>query len=99
TRSKRDWSSDVCSSDLYQGARGARFQIFPGSGLFKKGPDFVMSAELVETSRLWARTVAWADPDWVVDVAGDLVKRTYAEPRWSEIGRASWRGGGRRAGG
>ncbi|WP_198394618.1 ATP-dependent RNA helicase HrpA [Brevibacterium yomogidense] len=67
----------------YQGARGARFQIFPGSGLFKKGPDFVMSAELVETSRLWARTVAWADPDWVVDVAGDLVKRTYAEPRWS----------------
>ena len=67
----------------YQGARGSRFQIFPGSGLFKKGPDFVMSAELVETSRLWARTVAWADPDWIVDVAGDLVKRTHAEPRWS----------------
>ena len=67
----------------YQGARGARFQIFPGSGLFKKGPDFVMAAELVETSRLWARTVAWADPDWVVEVAGDLVKRTHAEPRWS----------------
>ena len=67
----------------YQGARGSRFQIFPGSGLFKKGPDFVMSAELVETSRLWARTVAWADPDWILDVAGDLVKRTHAEPRWS----------------
>ncbi|HLS33083.1 MAG TPA: DUF3418 domain-containing protein, partial [Brevibacterium sp.] len=67
----------------YQGARGSRFQIFPGSGLFKKGPDFVMAAELVETSRLWARTVAWADPDWVVDIAGDLVKRTHAEPRWS----------------
>ena len=67
----------------YQGARGSRFQIFPGSGLFKKGPDFVMSAELVETSRLWARTVAWADPDWIVEVAGDLVKRTHAEPRWS----------------
>ncbi|MGO1398227.1 MAG: ATP-dependent RNA helicase HrpA [Brevibacterium yomogidense] len=67
----------------YQGARGSRFQIFPGSGLFKKGPDFVMAAELVETSRLWARTVAWADPDWILDVAGDLVKRTHEEPRWS----------------
>src|SRR5699024_6954001 len=73
----------IADSRDYQGARGARFQIFPGSALFKKGPDFVMAAELVETSRLWARTAAWADPDWVVEIAGDLVKKTHAEPRWS----------------
>ena len=67
----------------YAGARGARFAIFPGSGLFKRKPDFVMAAELVETSRLWARTVAAADPDWAVAAAGDLVKRTHADPHWS----------------
>src|SRR5690606_21195790 len=48
----------------YQGARGTRFAIFPGSGLFKKNPDLVMAAELVETSRLWARTVAAIEPAW-----------------------------------
>ncbi|WP_156913959.1 ATP-dependent RNA helicase HrpA [Brevibacterium album] len=68
----------------YQGARGTRFAIFPGSGLFKRKPDFVMAAELVETSRLWARTVAAADPDWAVAAAGDLVKRTHADPHWSQ---------------
>ncbi|RBP63635.1 ATP-dependent helicase HrpA [Brevibacterium sanguinis] len=73
----------------YQGARGTRFAIFPGSGLFKKNPDFVMAAELVETSRLWARTVAAIDPDWVVDAAGDLVTRQYSEPHWSTKAGAS----------
>ena len=68
----------------YLGARGARFAIFPGSPLAKKPPAFVMAAELVETSRLWARDVAAIDPAWVEDVAGDLVKRTYADPRWSK---------------
>lgn len=67
----------------YQGARGTRFAIFPGSDLFKNRPDFVVSAELVETSRLWARTNAAVDPTWVEEVAGDLLKRTYAEPHWS----------------
>ena len=67
----------------YQGARGTRFAIFPGSGLFKKKPDFVMAAELVETSRLWARTVAAVEPDWVVEAAGDLVNRQYSDPHWS----------------
>jgi ATP-dependent helicase HrpA len=67
----------------YQGARGTRFAIFPGSGLFKVNPDFVMAAELVETSRLWARTVAAIDPDWVVEAAGDLVTRQHSEPHWS----------------
>ncbi|MDO5619707.1 ATP-dependent RNA helicase HrpA [Kocuria sp.] len=67
----------------YQGARGTRFAIFPGSDLFKKRPDYVVAAELVETSRLWARTNAAIDPAWVEEVAGDLLKRSYAEPHWS----------------
>jgi ATP-dependent helicase HrpA len=67
----------------YQGARGARFAIFPGSSLARKPPDWVMAAELVETSRLWGRTVARIDPQWIEPLAGHLVKRTYSEPRWS----------------
>ncbi len=67
----------------YLGARGARFAIFPGSGLFKKQPDFVVAAELVETSRLWGRQVAAVDPLWVEQAAGHLVSRTFSEPHWS----------------
>lgn len=67
----------------YQGARGSRFAVFPGSSLFKKKPDWVMAAELVETSRLWARTNAKFDPSWVELVAPHLVKKTYSEPHWS----------------
>ncbi|MFJ4026590.1 ATP-dependent RNA helicase HrpA [Paenarthrobacter sp. NPDC089989] len=67
----------------YAGARGSRFAIFPGSALFKKSPAFVMAAELVETSRLWARVAAKFDPLWAEQVAPDLVKRTYSEPHWS----------------
>ncbi len=68
----------------YLGARGARFAIFPGSGLFKSQPSFVMSAELVETSRLWGRQNAAVDPVWAEQLGGDLVKRTYSEPHWSK---------------
>ncbi len=68
----------------YAGARGTRFAIFPGSALFKKNPDWVMAAELVETSRLWARVVAKFDPLWAEQVAPDLVKRSYSEPHWSK---------------
>ncbi|WP_426003247.1 ATP-dependent RNA helicase HrpA [Paenarthrobacter sp. NyZ202] len=67
----------------YAGARGSRFAIFPGSALFKKSPPFVMAAELVETSRLWARVAAKFDPLWAEQVAPDLVKRSYSEPHWS----------------
>ncbi|MDQ0868829.1 ATP-dependent helicase HrpA [Arthrobacter sp. V1I9] len=67
----------------YAGARGSRFAIFPGSALFKKSPTFVMAAELVETSRLWARVAARFDPVWAEQVAPDLVKRSYSEPHWS----------------
>ena len=67
----------------YEGARGARFAIFPGSGLFKQSPEWLMSAELVETSRLWARMNARIDPAWVEPLAEHLLKRSYNEPQWS----------------
>ncbi|UQX90159.1 ATP-dependent RNA helicase HrpA [Jatrophihabitans telluris] len=66
----------------YLGARGAKFAIFPGSALFKKQPQFVMAAELVETSRLWARTNASIDSVWAEELASHLVKRSYSEPHW-----------------
>ncbi|WP_345473835.1 ATP-dependent RNA helicase HrpA [Glutamicibacter ectropisis] len=68
----------------YLGARGTRFAIFPGSGLFKKSPTWIMSAELVETSRLWARVNASIAPEWVEEVAPQLLKRTHSEPHWSK---------------
>ncbi|MGW2697228.1 ATP-dependent RNA helicase HrpA [Streptomyces sp. NPDC001296] len=68
----------------YIGARNAKFAIFPGSSLFKKPPRFVMSAELVETSRLWARVNAKIEPEWVEPLAGHLLKRTYSEPHWEK---------------
>lgn len=68
----------------YHGARNARFNIFPASGLFKKQPKWVMSAELVETSKLWARVVAKIEPDWIEPLAKHLSKRSYSEPHWSK---------------
>ncbi|MEU3032138.1 ATP-dependent RNA helicase HrpA [Streptomyces incarnatus] len=72
------------SKNEYLGARSAKFAIFPGSALFKKQPKFVMSAELVETSRLWARVNAKIEPEWVEPIAGHLLKRTYSEPHWEK---------------
>ena len=68
----------------YVGARGARFAIFPGSGLHRKNPQFLMAGELVETSRLWARQNAAIKPEWAEQLGGHLVKRTYSEPHWSK---------------
>jgi ATP-dependent helicase HrpA len=73
----------------YRGARGARFAIFPGSGLggSRRGtsaPDAVVAAELVETSRLFARTVAAIDPAWAEELAGDLAQRSLSDPHWSK---------------
>ncbi|MFD5226737.1 ATP-dependent RNA helicase HrpA [Microbacterium sp. NPDC058342] len=68
----------------YRGARGIRFSIFPGSGLRRKAPQAVMAAEIVETSRTFARTVAAIDPAWAEDLAGDLAKRQVTEPHWSK---------------
>jgi len=67
----------------YAGARATHFTIWPGSGLRRKQYDWVMAAELVETSRLFARTVARIQPQWVEQAAKHLVKVTYGEPYWS----------------
>ncbi len=67
----------------YLGARGARFVIFPGSALARSNPEWVMSSELVETSRLFARRNAVVKPEWVEEAAAHLVSRTYSEPHWS----------------
>ncbi|MDV2427356.1 ATP-dependent RNA helicase HrpA [Corynebacterium tuberculostearicum] len=70
-------------SKEFQGARNTRFLVFPGSALAKKPPEFLMAAELVETSRLWARDVAAIDPAWVEKLGADLLKHNYSEPTWS----------------
>ena len=66
----------------FAGARGARFAIFPDSALARKPPPWVVAAELVETSRLWARITARIEPEWAEPLAGHLVRRSYSEPRW-----------------
>ncbi|MGQ5524005.1 ATP-dependent RNA helicase HrpA [Chitinimonas sp. PSY-7] len=70
--------------DEYLGARGIKFNIFPGSGLKKARPKWVVSAELVETTKLYARCVAAIQPEWLEKMAGHLVKRDYFEPHWDE---------------
>ncbi|MCU7904310.1 MAG: ATP-dependent RNA helicase HrpA [Candidatus Thiodiazotropha sp. (ex Epidulcina cf. delphinae)] len=68
----------------YLGARNSRLFIYPGSGLFKKQPKWVMAAELVETTKLYARTVAAIQPEWVEQAAGHLLTRNYSEPHWEK---------------
>ncbi|WP_341998119.1 ATP-dependent RNA helicase HrpA [Microbacterium sp. LWH7-1.2] len=81
--------ADQRRSAEYLGSRGTRFAIFPGSGLRKKRPTAVMAAEVVETSRLFARTVAAIDPAWAEPLAGDLAKRSLSEPHWSKAAGAA----------
>jgi ATP-dependent helicase HrpA len=66
----------------YAGVRGRKFFLFPGSVTFGSKPQWVVAAELVETSRLYARFVCSVKPEWVEEAAGELVKRTYGEPYW-----------------
>ncbi len=73
--------------DRYSGARGTTLHIFPGSGLARKGPKWLMAAELVETSRLFARTVAAIEPRWIEALAGHLLKRSYSHPHWERKGQ------------
>jgi ATP-dependent helicase HrpA len=72
------------SRQEYQGARNSRFAIAPGSTLRRRGPTWIMAAELVETNRLWARTTAGIEPDWVEELAEHLVTHTYGESWWDE---------------
>jgi ATP-dependent helicase HrpA len=71
-------------SNEYLGSNGKKFVVFPGSALAKKPPAAIMSAELVETSRLFARMNAAINPEWAESLAGDLVKRSYSEPHWEK---------------
>ncbi|WP_055426488.1 DUF3418 domain-containing protein [Bifidobacterium aesculapii] len=71
------------SKNDYLGARGTHFALFPASAVAKATPSWVMSTELVETSRLWARYSAAIDPAWAEPLAGALTRTTYAEPHWS----------------
>ena len=73
----------ISESSEYQGARGTKFLIFPGSGVAKKPPELVMASELVETSKLFARGVAAIEPTWVESAAQSLLKHQYSDPRWS----------------
>jgi ATP-dependent helicase HrpA len=68
----------------YLGARGIKFHLWPGSTLSKKAGKWVMAAELVDTSRLYARCIAQIQPEWLERVAGHLLKKSWGEPRWEK---------------
>ena len=73
----------------YQGARGARFEVVPGSAIGRAGSEWIVAAEVVETDRLRARRVSAIQPEWIEPIAGDLVSRSYGEPEWNATsGRA-----------
>jgi len=69
---------------VYLGARQTRFMVHPSSGLSKKPPAWVVAAELVETSQLFARNAARVDPAWLEEIAGPLCKRSYGDPHWEQ---------------
>lgn len=67
----------------YTGAGGLKLFLWPGSGVFEAKPKWIVAAELVETAKQYARTVAAVQPEWIESVAGHLVKRTHSDPHWS----------------
>jgi len=70
--------------NIYLMAKGREVMIFPGSGLFNHGGDWIVSAEIVETSRIFARTNAVIKPEWLEEIGGDLCRRNYLEPHWEK---------------
>ncbi len=70
--------------DHYHGPRGLQFHIWPGSGLKKNRPRWVMAGELQETTRVFARNVARVEPDWIEKAGAHVVERTYVEPHWDK---------------
>jgi len=68
----------------FLGARNKKFQIFPGSALFKKSPKWLMAGEIVETAKIYARVVAKIEPEWLEQAATHLIKRNYSEPHWEK---------------
>jgi ATP-dependent helicase HrpA len=73
-----------CEQAEYLGARGLKFFIFPGSSQFKRKPKWLLSSEIVETTKLYARNIAKIEPEWIEDLASHLVKKNYDEPVWSK---------------
>jgi ATP-dependent helicase HrpA len=71
-------------SGAYLGARGIKFHIWPGSTLGKKAGKWIMAAELVETTRLYARCIAQIQPEWVEKIGAHLLKKSWGEPRWEK---------------
>ncbi len=74
-----DWRSPP-----YAGARGIKFWIWPGSALVKKAGKWVMASEIMETSRLYARTIANIEPEWLEKVGHHLIKKSWADPHWEK---------------
>lgn len=72
------------SDGLYTGSRGRKFSLFPSSALFKKAPRWIVTAELIETSRLFATVVARIEPEWAVDVAEHLLRREHFDVHWEK---------------
>jgi len=72
------------AKNIYLGAQGKEMMLFPGSGLFNKGGQWILAAELVETARLYARTAANIKVDWIEPLAGSLCRSTYSNPRWEK---------------
>ena len=70
--------------NFYRATKGREVMIFPGSGLFNKGRNWIVAEEMMETSRLFARTVANIDSDWLEALGGDLCRRTYLDPHWEK---------------
>src|SRR5205814_4285563 len=68
--------------DHYNAPRGIPFAIWPGSGLKKNRPRWIVAGELQETTRIYARNVARVEPDWIEKAAAHLVERTFVEPHW-----------------
>ncbi len=69
---------------LFQAAKGQTAMIFPGSGIFNSAGNWIVAAEFVETSQLFARTAATIDPEWLEELAGDLCTRTFSSPHWEK---------------
>ena len=71
-------------NNIYRAAKGREAMIFPGSGLFNKAKNWIVAEEMMETSRLFARTIANIDSDWLEDLGGELCRRTYLDPHWEK---------------
>lgn len=81
---KMEEEGGTASGGAYLGARGIKFHIWPGSTLGKKAGKWIMAAELVETTRLYARCIAQIQPEWVEKIGAHLLKKSWGEPRWEK---------------